>query len=210
MKNPSMHDLMWQQIVDEIPSRHLPRHLPVGTFISGYRKKLAEIVAQPRERFLNYLEVGCRLGHSLATVMIASGNTVRATVVDMWISGYGDEPNPGPEAVLYHLTRLAVDTDLVDICEGDSHAILPTLRGPFDLILVDGDHTEEGAEADIRDCAKLLAQDGLMVFDDAVEPLLSVWRRTAKDLGLVSEEHLDTPYPWCTGRWPEGEDEVPQ
>ncbi len=197
-------DAMWREIVAEIPSRHLPADRLVGQFISGYRKKLAEVAAQPRERPLNYLEVGCRLGHSLATVMLASSSPVRATVVDLWISGYGDEPNPGPDAVFSHLERLGAYTGLMEVWQGDSHAVLPTLRGPFDLILVDGDHTKEGARADILDCAALLAKDGLMVFDDAVEPLLSVWRRAAADLGLVTEEYLDTPHPWCTGRWPEG------
>lgn len=203
-------DAMWREIVAEIPSRHLPADAPVGQKLMGYRLKLAEFAMVARDRPLRYLEVGCRLGHSLAAVMLASSTPVRATVVDLWISGYGDEPNPGPDAVIEHLERLGADTSDMEVWRGDSHAILPTLRGPFDLILVDGDHTEEGARADIIDCARLLAQDGLMVFDDAVEPLLSVWRRTAAGLGFVTEEHLDTPHPWCTGRWPEGEDEVPQ
>lgn len=195
---------MWQRIVAEIPSRHFPPGDMVSQFLTGYRAELADFADTRRQYPLRYLEVGCRLGHSLATVMLASGGFVRATVVDMWIEGYGDEPNPGPTAVLAHLDALGADRQHVEFFVGDSHKIIPGLRGPYDLILVDGDHTAEGAEADIRDCARLLQKDGLMVFDDAVEPLLTVWRNTAADLGLASEEFLGTDFPWCAGWWPEG------
>ncbi len=42
--------------------------------------------------------------------------------------------------------------------------------GPFDLIFIDGDHSEEGVKMDIEECLSLLAPDGLMAFHDYGRP----------------------------------------
>lgn len=53
---------------------------------------------------------------------------------------------------------------------GNSHDILPQLRREdheFDLILVDGDHTYEGALKDVIDSAALLKDGGILLFHDS-------------------------------------------
>lgn len=53
---------------------------------------------------------------------------------------------------------------------GDSHEVLPRLRAEgrtFDVILIDGDHSYEGAKKDIQDCAAMLATGGLLLFHDS-------------------------------------------
>lgn len=42
--------------------------------------------------------------------------------------------------------------------------------GPFDLIFIDGDHSEEGVKADIEESLSLLAPGGLMAFHDYARP----------------------------------------
>jgi predicted O-methyltransferase YrrM len=68
----------------------------------------------------------------------------------------------------------------------------------FNLILVDGDHTQEGAEADLRDCFRLLEPGGALIFDDAVPELLEVWRDVTRALGVMTWEYLDDTPPYCS------------
>jgi SAM-dependent methyltransferase len=181
----------WQRIVETIPSRHMPP----GCALAGCRAKLAEIAGMlPAVR---YLEVGCRRGHSLATVALAAGERLEsALAVDLWIENYGDEPNEGPDQVMSRLEALGVDLWKIRLLTGDSHELLPRLRQTFNLILVDGDHTAEGAAADLRDCFALLEPGGLLVFDDATPELIEVWRRGTA--GVLTWEHLEDVPPYCT------------
>jgi len=54
--------------------------------------------------------------------------------------------------------------------EQSSHDLLPTLTGPFDLILVDGDHGFRGVTAgpiaDLRDSLRLVSDTGVIAFHD--------------------------------------------
>jgi predicted O-methyltransferase YrrM len=66
---------------------------------------------------------------------------------------------------------------------GSSHELLPEfLRGgaeTFDLITVDGDHSRDGALADLNTVAGALRPGGLLAFDDISHPqhpyLYEVW-----------------------------------
>ena len=122
-----------------------------------------------------YLEIGSRQGHSLAMVHDAAP-ACRLTAVDFWPAEYAGEPD---SYAFFHgnLARLGAEA----VChQGNSHDLLPTLAGPHDLILVDGDHSQEGAAADLRDAARLLAPGGILLFDDLDHPahpyLRQVWR----------------------------------
>jgi len=52
----------------------------------------------------------------------------------------------------------------------------------FDLITVDGDHSEEGAFDDLLNVIPHLNVGGILVFDDIAHPthpyLLGVWKKT--------------------------------
>jgi predicted O-methyltransferase YrrM len=130
------------------------------------------------------LEVGVRRGFTCAA--IATGcPTVELHLVDSWRPIYAERPNPGPQLVhrqldtVGHLGRRVTH-------QGDSHSILPRLFDDhpdlaFDLIVIDGDHTESGADQDLADAFPRVAPKGVLIFDDLVHPshryLLSLWRR---------------------------------
>jgi predicted O-methyltransferase YrrM len=134
----------------------------------------------------NYLEIGVRRGRSM--VIVASKSPECNIVgIDMWENtNYAGMPNPGPDFVRGELRKLGHKGDL-ELIVGNSHKILPSyfLDHPdifFDLITVDGDHSEKGAEQDLRDVVPHLKVGGILVFDDISHPahpyLDKVWHET--------------------------------
>ena len=126
-------------------------------------------VLQPRR----YLEVGVRRGRSATAVGRISPNC-KMTLLDMWISDYAGMENPGPDLVRAELEKVQHKGE-VTFLDGDSHILLPQhfARGPdvfFDLITVDGDHSEQGARQDIKDVTSRLNIGGAIVFDDISHP----------------------------------------
>ena len=133
----------------------------------------------------SFLEVGVRRGWSTAAVALASPE-VQIYAFDEWHENYGGSPNPGPGFVQSELSKLGYNKPIVFI-NGDSHK---TLRKFFsentemvDMVLIDGDHTVEGANQDLRDTMPYINVGGVMVFDDIVDcaGLQEVWNDLAKD-----------------------------
>ena len=131
-----------------------------------------------------YMEIGVRRGRSMAIV----GALQRECEIygfDMWIENYAGMPNPGTSFVQREMQRVGHRGKLI-LITGNSHETLPAFfKGnpdiAFDLITVDGDHTEEGAAQDIADVLPYLSVGGMIVFDDICHPahpeLLDVWNR---------------------------------
>jgi predicted O-methyltransferase YrrM len=131
-----------------------------------------------------YLEIGVRRGRSVCAV----GRTVpdcEMIMFDMWVKNYAGIDNPGPEFVKAELEKVG-QRGRVEFINGNSHETLPKYfaENPgktFDLITVDGDHTNIGAAQDICDVLPRLAVGGAIVFDDVCHPktpgLRDVWRR---------------------------------
>lgn len=116
----------------------------------------------------SYLEVGVWRGDSLRVVL---DNCTPAWLLlcDLWSGRYecGFTGHGHIDAML----RQRGYAGRVEYLDGNSHELLPEYyhgygEGSFDLILVDGDHTEGGAWADLADCWNLLAPGGFLVFDD--------------------------------------------
>jgi predicted O-methyltransferase YrrM len=130
----------------------------------------------------SYLEIGVRRGRSLA--MVASVCPACDIVAcDMFIQGYSGMENPGPELVRSELRRVGF-TGGLEFVIGDSHKVLPAFFRAhpdryFDLITVDGDHSEAGARADLETVLPRLKPGGAVVFDDVSNPshpeLAVVW-----------------------------------
>lgn len=130
----------------------------------------------------SYLEIGVRRGRSLA--MVASVCPACDIVAcDMFIQGYSGMENPGPELVRSELRRVGFSGGL-EFVIGDSHKVLPAFFRThadryFDLITVDGDHSEAGARADLETVLPRLKIGGALVFDDVSNPahpeLAGVW-----------------------------------
>lgn len=137
-----------------------------------------------------YLEIGVRRGRSMAMVA-AQRPRCLLTGFDLWIEGYAGMPNPGPDLVREELRRVG-HVGTLDLVAGDSRVTVPEYfrRHPdryFDLITVDGDHTADGAAADIENVMPRLKVGGALVFDDIANPahpgLLEVWDRVVARSG---------------------------
>jgi predicted O-methyltransferase YrrM len=150
----------------------------------------------------NYLEIGVRRGRSCAAV--AEGNSgVNIFACDMWVQDYAGMENPGQDYVLSELKEHG-HNGKISFLNGSSHELVPKLfeEQPdlrFDLITVDGDHSEEGAYADLCNVIPRLAPGGILVFDDIAHPLhpylVNCWRRaTQNHPNLVTYEYTETGY----------------
>lgn len=165
------------------------RYADIVTVLLG----LAEIL-RPRR----YLEIGVRRGRSASAVASRSPQCDLA-LFDMWIPGYAGMDNPGPEFVRKELERVG-HRGRCEFVEGDSHETLPAFfsarrDAAFDLITVDGDHSDEGATQDLCWVLPRLSIGGAVVFDDIAHPshpgLRAVWQRLVADDARFSSWSLD-------------------
>jgi predicted O-methyltransferase YrrM len=148
---------------------------------------------------LTYLEIGVRRGRSMAMVAAAAPEA-RFLGFDLWMPDYGGMPNPGPSFVRAELERVGYRGTL-ELHSGDSHVTVPRFFADHpglmvDLVTVDGDHSDEGALADLRAVIPRLSLGGVLVFDDVGDPahpeLANVFRRAvAEDGGLVATGYTE-------------------
>ena len=130
----------------------------------------------------NYLEIGVRRGASLAMVADSCPKS-NLFGFDLWVENYAGMENPGKDFVQAQVTRFDHRGELT-LVGGDSKETVPSfLRDHpdlfFDMITVDGDHSEEGARRDIQNIMERLKLGGLLLFDDICHPqhdyLNGVW-----------------------------------
>lgn len=130
-----------------------------------------------------YLEIGVRRGWCAAQVAAVSPDT-DLYLCDQWIWNYGGCHNPGPRFVEDEIRKCGTPRSL-QFLNGDSHAVLPDafasglLPDTIDMIVIDGDHTPDGARQDLQEAGKHLAAGGVLLFDDLHERnagLREVWR----------------------------------
>ena len=162
----------------------------------------ALFAAAKLRRPARYLEIGVRRGRSAATV-VRGCPSVDVFACDMWVHDYAGMDNPGEDFVRKELDRHG-HTGKAIFMNGDSHELLPQLfrQQPdinFDIITVDGDHSEQGAYDDLRNVIPRLALGGILMFDDIAHPLhpylAGVWRRaTAGNPALITYEYTETGY----------------
>ena len=135
------------------------------------------------------MEVGVRRGFTSAA--IAAGHPmVEMHLMDSWRPVYAERPNPGPSLVRRQLAAVGHKGEQT-YHQGNSHVLLPSLFGNnpdlrFDLVVIDGDHTERGADDDLRDAFPHVARGGVLIFDDLMHPahryLLGLWHRWRDEL----------------------------
>lgn len=136
----------------------------------------------------NYLEIGVRRGRSMAMV---AATCPKCDIVgfDLWAPDYAGIDNPGSDFVKKELIRVG-HQGKVHFVNGDSHQTIRRYfkshpNDFFDLITVDGNHSQFGASLDLRDVLPRLKIGGIVVFDDIVQPRLeylrNVWRRFVAD-----------------------------
>lgn len=133
---------------------------PVCEFLQG------ESVRVTPANGLDYLEIGVQEGYSLQSVL--RNEHVRLAVgVDTWGDGYGGTGRGSPDHVAQ---LLGEDMRRVVLVTGDSKVILPGLCHRFDMVFIDGDHSEEGCLADLNNCQHLLKPSTLVLVDDLKHP----------------------------------------
>lgn len=155
--------------------------------------RAAAVVVRPQ----TYLEVGVRRGRSSA-IVAATCPSCDIYGFDLWRENYAGSPNPGPDFVRQQLAAVGHRGNLT-LISGDSRATLPAFLREhpdlfFDLITIDGDHSVEGASADLANALPRLKVGGIVVFDDITSaPLLTrVWRdMVARDTRYLAQEYRD-------------------
>lgn len=122
----------------------------------------------------SYLEIGVDGGGSLNTVL-CEGIPSRIVLCDIWNPEYCDHGDAKPH-VIEILAYFGAEALFLD---GDSKDTVPVLQEPFDLVTVDGDHSPEGAYADLMNAWPLVRPGGILVMDDIHHPeypwLGSLW-----------------------------------
>lgn len=150
----------------------------------------------------NYLEIGVRRGRSLSIVAQCNPQC-RIFGFDLWMQNYAGMPNPGPEFVREELVRGGFVGEL-ELISGDSHQTLGSFfrnvpNVEFDLINVDGDHSEQGAKQDLIEVMPHLAIGGVLLLDDITHPqhryLELVWDEIVGNDGRYSSaKYTDLGY----------------
>jgi predicted O-methyltransferase YrrM len=152
------------------------RYADINTALIGVGR-----VLQPK----TYLEIGVRRGRSLA-MLASQAPACHIVGCDMFIAGYAGMDNPGPDFVRAELARIGFAGQL-DFLVGDSHHVLPAYFRThpdafFDVVTVDGDHSEAGAVADLQTVMPRVKIGGVLIFDDVSNQshaeLRRVWSET--------------------------------
>lgn len=164
------------------PAQHAPAGQPIP-LASGlrYDQLLAYIAERPS---LSILEIGvARAANTLRMLAFADwlGGKPHYTGIDLF--GLIDDrlfeesycsaaKRPvSVEATMSHLQAMlgAEISGRIELFEGFSHDVLPALvddERQYDLIFIDGGHSHEAVSSDWRDCQRLVAPRGTIVFDD--------------------------------------------
>lgn len=127
------------------------------------------LMAKPK----NYLEIGVRRGRSAAVAAVTCP-AVDIYGFDLWMQDYAGMENPGPDFVANELKSLGHKGNL-SLISGDSQQTIPQFfqEHPdlyFDMMTVDGDHSEMGARIDLENCLSRLKLGGVILLDDIVHP----------------------------------------
>jgi hypothetical protein len=115
----------------------------------------------------HYLETGICAGRSLEA-LLGVWHPRSMTLCDWWDPAYRGAPYGSHQHIEELLRTLDYGGD-VHYLDGDSHVLLRGLPEKFyHLIHIDGDHSFDGALADLRDSWRLLAPGGHIVLDDLI------------------------------------------
>ena len=135
----------------------------------------------------NYLEVGVRRGW---TLYAAAARSPKANIFgfDLWYKNYANSANPGPKFVLSEAKKIGA-TNNINLIDGNSHKTLPKFFKSnksklFDLILIDGDHSKQGAYKDVKDVINNIKKGGILILDDlnTLPHLNILWNELSKEI----------------------------
>ena len=127
-------------------------------------------------------------------MVLANCRDVEVVGFDMWMENYAGMENPGADFVKKEMIKVS-PLARIQLIDGDSHETVPRFLAAnpdilFDLITVDGDHSEKGALQDLRDVLPRLSTGGAIVFDDISHPahryLINSWRKAVAEDGCLA------------------------
>jgi len=102
------------------------------------------------------LEIGFNSGFS-AVLILLSNRDIKLTCVDIGWHSY----------VIPCYEQIKKDFgDRIELLVGDSRIVVPTINDSFDLVHIDGGHSEDIAESDILHTNKLLMKNAVIIMDD--------------------------------------------
>lgn len=151
----------------------------------------------------SYLEVGVNEGTSLEVAIKECPTIKSITLVDMWGLDYGGTGRGNHNHIEQFLKEwgYAGETRFLD---GNSHNILPRLIQDgmeYDLVTIDGDHSEEGGKKDLWDGWALVKSGGWIVFDDITHVGHPYLMKVAKDFEVANKP---SEAAWVTGEFING------
>lgn len=160
--------------------------------------KWCVMIAKPQ----SYLEIGVDGGGSLRTVLETAQRhryvPGRIDLCDLW-TGHAGHTFKDFEHIKPILAQFSAHATFHP---GDSGVTVPNIRGPFDLILVDGDHSFEGAYTDLTNAWPLLRVGGMLVLDDlghavypGVHEAYRLWLANTEGVEMIEEASV--PYRNC-------------
>lgn len=143
----------------------------------------------------NYLEIGSMCG-IIAMSLAEKYPTRHFTCVDAFVSGHGTIAGE-KETFLRNLRTHNLKN--VELIEGDSLEVVPTISGLFDVVFIDGNHSYEYVFGDALNCRRLLAPGGFIVFHDYdyVEETTQAVNQFLKETGAQAVEKVSSTIVLC-------------
>ena len=145
----------------------------------------------------SYLEIGVLRGRSLAVVASRSPQC-ELVGFDLWAGEYAGLPNPGIEHVKSQLLRVGHKASAT-FTEGDSAETVPAWLDSnpgqrFDLVTVDGDHSEDGARRDLVHTLPRVRLGGVVVMDDIVHPRCAWLERVWDEVMAANPQFVEMKF----------------
>lgn len=161
-------------LVRAVPDRHAHDAAVLGThlqlcdagreFVSTRNNYVWVWAAGRHFRPRRLAEIGTRFGYSLKAIADGSGHPPSELVIRCWDAELDDDVEPLRVAEAY-FTLMMIDFRAYRLNTRYADQLHPD-GGPFDLVSVDGDHSTDGALADMKLLTELLKPGGAMIVDD--------------------------------------------
>jgi len=178
-------DLVFRADPDTVPALYQDNYYPIYEALARY--------LEPR----SILEIGTRFCYSLVPLtrgaLAAGAKSLKVVSIDL--ESYANAfPCSSQEVARRNFEAcigpLCHDREVeVDFVVGDSHTVVLPSDWSFDLVHVDGDHSEDGACRDIVAAFARLRPGGVVLVDDLDQPaVFAGYRRAVATLGLPPGE----------------------